>query len=101
MHDHSALVVPTQRWSRVTEKALRFAYTLSQEVRVVHIAPETEKGDKAADELLSVWSEYIEAPAKKAGLEPPECVVLRSPYRLVMTPILDFVLELERRYPGR
>jgi hypothetical protein len=73
----------------VTEKALRFAYTLSQEVHVVHIAPQTEKEDKAANELLSVWSEYVEAPSKKAGLKLPECVVLRSPYRLVMTPILD------------
>jgi amino acid transporter len=95
------VVVPTQRWSRVTEKALRFAYTLSEEVRVVHIAPETEKGDEVTDELLSVWSEYVEAPAKKAGLKPPECVVLRSPYRLVMTPILDYVLELEDQYPDR
>ncbi len=95
------VVVPMQRWSRVAEKALRFAYTLSQDVRVVHIAPETEKGDKAADELLSVWSEYVEMPAKEAGLKAPECVVLRSPYRLVMTPILDFVRELERRYPDR
>ncbi len=95
------IVVPMQRWSRVAEKALRFAYTLSQEVRVVHIAPATEKGDKAADELLSVWSEYIEAPARKAGLKPPECIVLRSPYRLVMTPILDYVIELEDRYPDR
>ncbi len=95
------VVVPTQRWSRVTEKALRFAYTLSEEVRVVHIAPQTEKGEKAADELLSVWSQYVDDPAKKAGLKPPECVVLRSPYRLVMTPILDYVLELEQRYPDR
>jgi hypothetical protein len=95
------VVVPTQRWSRVAEKALRFAYTLSEEVRVVHIAPETEKGDKAADQLLSVWTDYIENPAKKAGLKPPECVVLRSPYRLVMTPIFDYVLELEGKYPDR
>jgi hypothetical protein len=95
------VVVPVQRWSRVAEKALRFAYTLSQEVRVLHIAPETEKGEKARDDLLSVWSEYIEAPAKRAGLKAPQCVVLRSPYRLVMTPIYDYILELEGRYPDR
>jgi hypothetical protein len=53
------------------------------------LLPQTEKEDKAANELLSVWSEYVEAPSKKAGLKLPECVVLRSPYRLVMTPILD------------
>jgi hypothetical protein len=95
------VVVPIQRWSRVADKALRFAYTLSEEVRVLHIAPETEKGDKAADELLSVWSEYIEAPAKQAGLKRPECVVLRSPYRLVTTPIFNYILELEQQYANR
>jgi hypothetical protein len=95
------VVIPMQRWSRVAEKALRFAYTLSDELRVLHISPETETGDKARDDLLKVWSEYIEAPAKQAGLKPPKCVVLRSPYRLVMTPILNYILELERQYPGR
>ena len=95
------VVVPTQRWSRVAEKALRFAYTLSQDIRVLHIAPETEKGEKARDDLLSVWREYIEDPAKQAGINPPTCVVLRSPYRLVMTPIFNYVLELERQYPDR
>ncbi|MBV8051398.1 MAG: APC family permease, partial [Acidobacteriaceae bacterium] len=36
------VVLPLQRWSKVAEKALRFAYTLSQELVVVHIAPEDD-----------------------------------------------------------
>jgi amino acid transporter len=95
------VVLPVQRWSRVTEKALRFAYTLSDDVRVVHIAPETERGERKKDELISVWSEYAEAPAREATLKLPELVVLHSPYRLVMTPILEYILDLERLNPKR
>jgi amino acid transporter len=95
------VVLPLQRWSRVAEKALCFAYTLSQEIRVLHIAPETEKGEEARDNLLNVWGKYIEDPAKRAGMKPPECIVLRSPYRLVMAPIFNYVLELERHFPDR
>jgi len=36
-----------------------------------------------------------------AGLAVPELVVLNSPYRHVIEPILDCVLDLERRHPDR
>ena len=43
----------------------------------------------------------MEGPAKRAGLAAPPLVVLPSPYRFVITPILDYILELERSNPGR
>jgi len=43
----------------------------------------------------------VEKPAKAAGLKPPTLVMLHSPYRLVVTPIYEYVLELERRNPDR
>ena len=94
-------VLPLQRWSRVAEKALRFAYTFSQDVFVLHI--QRENGDQRAreDALTSVWDQYVEKPAVQAGLRPPELVLLRSPYRLVITPIFRYILELERKYPNR
>jgi amino acid transporter len=95
------VVLPLQHWSRVGEKALRFAYTLSREVFVVHIAPEDEADRHDKDQLMKVWDQYIEKPAVQAGFAPPELVVLRSPYRLVITPILNYILELERKHPNR
>jgi hypothetical protein len=95
------VVMPLQRWSRVAEKALRFAYTLSQDLFVLHIAPEGEDENRNKNELLSVWNDYVERPAARAGLKPPELVILRSPYRLVITPIFKYILELERRHPDR
>jgi len=95
------VVLPLQRWSRVGEKALRFAYTLSQELFVLHIQREEEDQRDREDDLMSVWDEYIEKPAVQAGFVPPELVVLRSPYRLVITPIFKYILELERKHPNR
>jgi amino acid transporter len=95
------VVLPLQRWSRVAEKALRFAYTLSQDVLVLHIVPEDEQGEHTKDRLTSMWDEYIEKPAVQAGFAPPELVLLRSPYRLVLTPIVEYILELEHVYPKR
>src|SRR5206468_160058 len=56
------VVVPLQRWSKVEEKALRFAYTFSQEVLVLHTASEDEHGNRSKDELTSIWEQYIEKP---------------------------------------
>jgi len=93
------VVLPLQRWSRVAEKALRFAYTLSREVIVLHIVPEGDEQPK--DALTSVWDEYVEMPAVQAGLAPPKLVLLRSPFRLVLTPIVEYVLQLENELPNR
>jgi amino acid transporter len=95
------VVLPLQRWSRVAEKGLRLAYALSQEISVLHVAPEDDSQPRTPDELLSVWDKFIEQPARQAGYKAPQLVVLRSPFRLVMTPILDQILELERKNPHR
>jgi amino acid transporter len=95
------VVIPVERWSRVTEKALRFAYTLSKEIQVLHIVPEDEEGKHEKDALTNQWEEYVEKPARQAGLPPPKLILLCSPYRLVLNPIIDFVLGLERSHPNR
>ena len=93
------VILPLERWSKVAEKALRFAYTLSREVRILHVVPEAEPGPEDKDELAEVWADYIEKPAVQAGFVPPQLVVLRSPFRLVMTPIVEYILEVERKHP--
>lgn len=93
------VVVPMESWSRVAEKALRFAYAISQDIWVLHIATEEEERNSA--DLKQIWGEYVEEPARSAGLKAPTLVILRSPYRLVVTPIYEYVLELERRHPDR
>ena len=93
-----SVVVPIQYWTRVAEKALRFAYTLSTDIQVLHIEPGT---DKDIHGLQPVWESFIKRPAEQFGLPPPTLVVLNSPYRFVVSSILDYVLDLERQHPQR
>jgi amino acid transporter len=88
------VIVPIQGWTKVSQRALQFALTLSTDVRAVHVATEDETND-----LQERWGELAETPVKRAGGTPPVLVNLPSPYRLVLYPILDYVLEIEKKYP--
>lgn len=45
--------------------------------------------------------EDVEQHLRVAGRPMPTLVVLRSPYRLVIQPILDYVLAVEHEHPDR
>lgn len=90
------VVVPILRWDKVAQKGLRYAFILSADVQGLHI--DCGEGSK---QLRANWSSFVEEPAKKAGLPIPKLVVLNSPYRFIINPILDYVLELEEKNPDR
>jgi len=90
------VVVPILSWNRIARKGLRFALTLSSEVQAVHVDCEKDRG-----EFLQTWDRNVEEPAKQAGRVAPRLIVLPSPYRFVISPIVDYILELERTNPER
>ncbi len=97
-HDHRdppIVVVPIERWNAAALKTLRFAMTLSPEVQAVHVA------DEEGEDLAEEWRRVVEEPARTAGSPVPTFVVLRSPYRLVLQPLVDYVLQVEREHPHR
>jgi len=90
------VIVPIQEWGKLAQNALRFALPLSPDIRAVHVTTEED-----SNELQEQWSTVVNAPAKKAGMNAPKLVTLPSPYRLVVTPIVDYVLKTEHENPGR
>jgi hypothetical protein len=58
-------------------------------------------GDPETQELRRIWSQLAEEPVRQSGHPPPELVVISSPHRLVLTQILEYVLELEGQDPKR
>jgi hypothetical protein len=90
------VVVPVDRWTKITEKALRFAMSLSKEVKAVHV-----DFDETDDELIENWKRLIEDPLRSKDMPAPELVRLKSPYRYVINPIVDYVLELNKHNPDR
>ena len=90
------VIVPIQEWGKIAKNALQFALTLSPDIHAVHVATEED-----CSELQEKWGKMVDEPAKKAGIHAPKLVTLASPYRLVITPIVDYVLKTERANPGR
>jgi amino acid transporter len=90
------VVVPVERWDAVSEKALRFAWTISRDILAVHV----ECGEET-DVLRERWGELIERPATAAGLPAPALVVLTSPFRFVVRPIVEYILTTEGDHPER
>jgi amino acid transporter len=93
------VIIPMDRWSRITAKALRFAMSISSELQIVHVdTPDFDHGDQ---ELASLWTEKILAPMREAGLPDPKFERLQSPYRTILMPLLDYILSEERNNENR
>lgn len=90
------VVITMTGWTRVNKEALRFAMTISKDIKVVHVAEEEQPAAFGKE-----WREYVLEPVESAGLPPPELVVLKSPYRFVVTPIVNYVLSVAKKYPTR
>ena len=88
------VLIPVVRWDMVSEKALRYAWSVSREIRVLHV----ECGDDT-ESLCRNWERLVEKPAREAGLPVPELVLLKSPFRFVVKPIVAYTLELEKEKP--
>jgi amino acid transporter len=89
-------VVPIDHWSRITKHALEFASRISSEIIAIHVEP-----GEHTELLQEEWQRYVEAPFQKAGQDPPALKALPSPYRFVIIPIVQYVLELSAKHPHR
>ncbi|MGA8104283.1 MAG: APC family permease [Candidatus Acidiferrales bacterium] len=93
-------IVPVLAWDRVARRAVELAISVAPEVRCVHVVSEDDS-EAQQDDLLENWKQFVEGPAKRAGLAVPQVKVLRSPYRQVVGPIVHYILDLETQEPGR
>jgi amino acid transporter len=96
------ILVTTEDWNRLTDKALSLALTLSRDVIAVHLTqllgPEGEENDRR---LRERWRTDVVEPARAAGFTPPLLVIMQAQYRTIHEPVLNLVRELEMKYGGR
>jgi len=90
------IIIPMDRWSRLSEKALRFAMKLSDEVQAVHVDAE-----ECYEEVKRMWQRNVATPFQEAGKVAPELVLIESPYRFVLVPLVDYILKVESESPHR
>jgi len=90
------VIVPLDRWSRITEKGLRFAMKLSDHVEAVHVDAED-----CRDEVAEMWQRNVALPIEQTGRPVPKLIFLSSPYRFVLMPLVEHILQVEREHPDR
>ena len=89
-------VIPIDRWSNITRQGIEFAARLSPEVIALHVEP-----NEHSELLQDDWERYVEQPFRAAGKEPPKLQILPSPYRFIIIPIVQFILDLSKKNPDR
>ena len=62
----------------------------------MHVEP-----DEHSELLRDDWNRYIEAPFKAAGGPMPQLLMLPSPYRFVIVPMVRYILDLSAKNPDR
>ena len=90
------VVVPMISLNKIIRGGLEFALNLSSEVHVVHVECGVNR-----EELLRQWNEVVIEPLRRAELPVPRITFLDSPYRFVINPIVDYVLDLQKKNPDR
>jgi amino acid transporter len=83
---HNTVIMPIGGMQRAVVEALRYAETLSDDVRAVYVDTDA----RATDQIRNDWETW----GGRVTL-----VVLPSPYRSVMEPLLDYIRSVERDRP--
>jgi hypothetical protein len=96
LSQHPIAVIAIDRWSTITRQGIEFAARLSPEVIALHVEP-----DEHSELLQDDWEHYVEQPFRTAGKESPQLHVLPSPYRFIIIPIVQFILDLSKKHPTR
>src|SRR5262245_17820234 len=93
---HPIVIVPMKGWDRIAHKSLRFALKLSDEVYAVQI-----RSNEKMDDLSALWPTLVEAPLRALDAPVPHLVVIQSPYRRLVGPLLEYITKVKDEYPDR
>ena len=85
------VIVPIARLDRAARQAMAFARSVSQEVIAVHVTNDAAGSD--AEEIRRRWAEWAGPTA--------ELVVVESPYRALIGPLIAYMDAVSKQDPAR
>jgi len=101
-HAPALVVIPVGRWDHISRKAVAYAFHLSPDITALHcIDLEGPDADEQTARIREDWASFVEQPTREAGLPVPKLLVMPSPYRSVIGPLLRTIADLRGRHPGR
>ena len=101
--DPPTVLVAYESRSRMTDRALRFAMTLSPDVIAVHLlrlgGPEEER--EHVDTIKAAFDREIATPLRAADVTPPRLIAIPAPFREIEGPLIELVQKIDADTPGR
>lgn len=94
---HPIVIIPIHGLDLIAEKAIQFGMLLSNDITAVFI----DAGYENVERLQQLWHEKIEIPAKEAGKKIPKLEIIKSPYRRIYKPLLNFVAQVRKGKKNR
>ncbi|MGK6312315.1 APC family permease [Neorhizobium sp. DT-125] len=96
------VLVVIEGWNRLSERAIKFALTISPDVVAVHVVrlggPDSDENEKV---LHDQWKAEVEEPVAARGLNPPRLILVPSPYRQLHESLLRLIEKLDADAPER
>lgn len=91
------VIVPIHGLDCIAEKAMQFGMLLSDEITAVFI----DTGVEDVERLKKLWAEKVEGPAKKAQVAVPQLEIIKSPYRRIYKPVLNYIKKVKKQRTER
>jgi hypothetical protein len=57
--------------------------------------------EECYDEVRQMWQRNVAQPFQEAGRVAPALVLIESPYRFILGPLVDYILKVESESPHR
>lgn len=96
------ILVPVERWDRLSRKAVHYAVRLSDDVTALHATNlQGQEADEELKKLREEWQEFVVLPAREAGLQPPRLQFVEPEYRSILASLLRAIEQADARSPGR
>ena len=92
-HIHHRFVVPIDELDRAAIQSLAYARSLSPHVTAVHVAFDSDE----ANQVRAAWDEW-QKQLKEA--EETSLLVIESPYRSLIRPLLAYIDTMRERHPS-
>ncbi len=101
-HTPPGVIVPLERWDRMTRRAVQMAVRLSPDVLALHLTDlDGPDAEEHASRLREDWRVLVAEPALAAGLQAPELLIEPSPYRSTLAPLLRKIAGMRKAFPKR
>ena len=96
------VLVMVEERTRMSDRALQFAMTLSPDVIAVHLTQlEGPECNEDGRELKRRWEAEVAQPIAAQGRPPPKLMLAPAPYRQIHAPLLELIAKLDLDTPGR